>query len=181
MMRNKRQLAPLLLLLISTYLTGIGQTETKKVVIDTPKRERQFNPNFAGKPEQKLEQAEHKLSDAFSRYDIKSLNDLLADDLEIMGLTTPSAKKFIIDMATASEKFKNEYRVIAVEKTDMRIQIIEGVGIVTGRIDIDYRTENGAGSATSNFMNIWSKDKNGVWRCISMSTDGRKVIHYPSI
>ena len=180
-MHNKQRFVLLLFLLALTCSTGRTQTETKKIVVNTPKRERQFNPSFAGKPEQKLEQAEHKLSDAFSSYDLKALNDLLADDLQIMGLVTPDAKTSVVNMATASEKFKDEYRVVAVEKTDMRIRLIEGVGIVTGRIDIDYKTKNGAGSSVANFMNIWSKDKDGVWKCISMSTDGQKLIHYPSI
>jgi ketosteroid isomerase-like protein len=180
-MLDKQRFVLLLFLLVLTCSTGRTQTEPKEVVVNPSKRERQFNPKFAGKPEQKLEQAEHKLSDAFSNYDIKTLNDLLADDLEIMGLVTPNAKKSIIDMATASEKFKNEYRVLAVEKTDMRIQLIEGIGIVTGRIDIDYKTEKGSGSSVANFLDVWSKDKNGEWRCISMSTDGQKLIHYPTI
>jgi ketosteroid isomerase-like protein len=180
-MSNKHHLALLFFLLLLTLSSGFAQTENRKLVVNPPKRVRQFNPSFAGKPEQKLELVEHKLSDAFSNYDVKVLNELLADGLDVMGLITPNAKKSIIDIATASERFKNEYRVLAVEKTDIRIHLMENIGIVIGRIEIDYKTEKGGGSAVANFMNVWSKDKNGEWRCISMSTDGQKLIHYPSI
>ncbi len=171
----------LFLLLVSTGLGTDAQTGIKTVVVTSPKRERQFNPNIVGKPEQKLEKAEHKLSDAFKDYDVTGISNLLDDGLEVMGLVSPNAKKSILDMTVNSEKFKNEYRVTSVEKSDLRIEIANHIGIVTGRIYIDYKKENGVGTSTANFMDVWKEDEKGEWKCIAMSTDGQKLIHYPSI
>lgn len=176
-MTNKKNLV-LLFMILFAFLAVDAQTEKKAVLVTSAKRERQFNPDFIGKPEQKLEMIEHKLSDAFANYDIRALNNLLSDNLDVMGLTAPNVKKAIIDMASGSQKFEKEYRVTSVEKSDLRIRIVNDIGIVTGRLTIDYKKENGAGSSVQNFMNVWSKDKRGRWKCIAMSTDGQKLIHY---
>lgn len=168
----------LLIAIFFAFVAVDAQTEKKIGVITSTKQERQFNPKFIGKLEQKLETVEHKLSDAFATYDIRALKSLLSDDLDVMGLTAPNVKKAIIDMAAGSQKFEKEYRVTSVEKSDLRIRIVNDIGIVTGRLTIDYKKENGAGSSVQNFMNIWSKDKRGRWKCIAMSTDGQKLIHY---
>lgn len=180
-MKSKSSVILVFLVVFLSFTTVHAQTEKKSFTFISPKRERQFNPDFVGKPEQKLEEAEHKLSDAFASYDVKALTELISDDLEVMGVTSGNAKKFIVMLVSESQKFANEYRVTSVEKSDLRIRIVNDIGIVTGRLVIDYKKQNGGGMSTSTFMHVWSKDGSGKWRCIAMSTDGQKFIHYAVI
>lgn len=178
----KKVVSSILLLTFFTFLLASQiYTQTKVAVNTTVKRTREFNPALKDKPEQEFEALEHKLSDAFAGYDVKLLDQLLAKNLEVMGMSSSDAKPFILGMAVEAEKFAKEYKVTSVEKTGMRIRLINGIATVSGRITIDYKEENGGGTAFANFLHIWSKNKEGTWQCVAMSTDGQKLVHYPTI
>ncbi len=174
-----------ILLLVQVFIVALLVADTfaqaKVAVTTTISRTREFDPVLKGKPEQEFETLEHKLSDAFASYDVKALEQLLGKNLEVMGLTTADAKPFILGMAVEAEKFAKEYKVTAVEKTGMRIRMLDDIVTVSGRIFIDYKKENGSGTSVANFMNIWSRNKEGNWQVIAMSTDGQKLIHYRTI
>lgn len=153
---------------------------TKSITMTPMKRAREFNPSFVGKPEQKIEELEHQLSDSFAKYDAETMSRLLSDDLIVMGIDSIGVKKFIIAMVGESKKFENEYRVLQVEKTGLRIVFVENIAIVSGQLHIDTsKGAGGGGTSIQSFQNIWLKDKTGTWKCISMAGNGQKLIHYP--
>lgn len=147
-------------------------SQSVPVTVTYAKRERKLDPKLQGKPERKLEEMEHRLSDAFVTNDAAVLKALLADDLESMGMISPNTKDWFIALAQASDKDRNDFKIASIEKFEMRIRIYGDTGIVIGREETVYTKENGARSSIFNFMNVWVR-KDGKWQCVAMSADSK--------
>jgi len=155
-----------LILLFVFPAFSFGQTKT--MTITFPPRERVLNPAFKDKPEQKFEALEHQLSDATRLGDKTVLENLLAENLLILGL--PHTKAQWIQLVVSGKGTFANY-----EKSDMRIQIIGNTVIVTGMQYVDSKTSTGGSSYQYGFMNTWVQSKNRKWRCVAMAADQVKA------
>lgn len=134
--------------------------EAKKVIANQLPRERVYNPEFRGKPEEQIELLEHRLSDAIRTKDAEVLNELLADKVLIFGMRG-TKQQYAILLRQLDTKFTS------IEKSEMRIQIDGDTAVATGVINVDISLENGGTSSQASFLNVW-KRIDGAWRCIAL-------------
>ena len=149
----------ILLLVGSAFVTANAQA-TKEFKDITPPRQRVFNPESKGKPEEEIEELEHRLSDAWLKRDVASLNEIHSTDVLVNGLT--GSKEAYIGFVLQS---MGDYT--AIEKSKMQIRFHGDTAVVTGQLVVDSKIPNGSNTSFKIFMNVWKKQSDGKWKVIA--------------
>ncbi len=151
-----------LILSFPTVLEIGAQPKTFSVTF--PPRERVFNPQLKGTPEQAFEQLEHKLSDATRLGDKVFLDELFGEQLMILGL--PYSKAQWVGLVVSGKG-----TFVSTEKSVSHVKIYGDTAITMGMQYVDSKTANGGRSYQHGFMNTWIRSKNGKWECVAAAAD----------
>jgi ketosteroid isomerase-like protein len=109
-----------------------------------------------------LIQLEHRFNDALVRADLKTIEEIEADDLiftDATGAVTSKADE-MESLNSGDVKFES------IQMTDTRIQDFGDIAVVTGRLVEKAQHKNADISGTYRFTDVWAKRK-GKWEHVA--------------
>jgi ketosteroid isomerase-like protein len=113
------------------------------------------------KEEERIEQIEYELVEAFLEPDVEALERLLADEFIITDPNGPSFTKeqYLADLEAERVSFK----FLAIDEIEVRV--IDSTAVVTGKATADGHSKAGRYKGQYTFMDVYLKKSTG-WQAI---------------
>lgn len=111
--------------------------------------------------EDKITQIEYALVEAFLNRDIKTLDCILADEFIITDPNRPSCTKqrYLAELEADRVSFKS----LVID--EIKVRVIEGSAVVTGRATADGRSLDGPYKGQYSFVDVYIRKDSG-WQAI---------------
>ena len=126
--------------------------------------------------EERVEQIEYELVDAFLKRDIRALGRILADEFIITDPHGPSFTKeqYLADLETERVSFKS----LVIDEIEVRV--IDGTAVVTGKATADGRSKDGPYKGQYTFMDVYLRKRAG-WQAILSAVNRAEAVKIRSV